>query len=81
MAHVKQGVLLPLERSCARLKSNGRCHGVCGGDFNVVKYPVERLGASRVLHQMRQFNDFIQECELVDLPLRGTTYTWINNQD
>lgn len=52
-----------------------------GGDFNVVRYPGEHWGTIRLSNQMQQFNRFIQECELIDLPLRGASYTWTNNQD
>lgn len=52
-----------------------------GGDFNAVKYPWEWLGATRMTRQMRQFNHFIQELEVVDLPLQGACFTWTNNQD
>lgn len=31
--------------------------------------------------QMRMFNNFIKEFDLVDLPLKGTSFTWSNNQD
>lgn len=30
---------------------------------------------------MRQFNEFIQDFELIDLPLVGASYTWNNHQE
>lgn len=51
-----------------------------GGDINAVRFPEERLGASRLSRHMRNFNGFIQELGLVDLPLRGASFTWKNNQ-
>lgn len=30
---------------------------------------------------MHQFNDFIQELNLMDLPLKGTKFTWSSNQE
>lgn len=50
-----------------------------GGDLNVIWYPGERLGASTMTRHMQQFNEFIQELDLVDLPLQGATFTWTNN--
>lgn len=58
------------------------CALVCvGGDFSVVCFPRERLGATRMSNHMWHFNDFIQAMELVDFPLQGATFTWTNNQD
>lgn len=42
-----------------------------GGDFNAVRHPKEGSGASRMSCHMKLFNTFIQEFDLVDLPLRG----------
>lgn len=52
-----------------------------GGDFNAIRFPVERLGALRMISQMRNFNGFIDDHELVDLPLKGVVFTWTNNLD
>lgn len=52
-----------------------------GGDFNAVWYPSEKLGASRLTNQLGQFNEFIEDHGLVDLPLKGATFTWTNNQE
>lgn len=41
----------------------------------------ERLGAQRTTSHMRQFNDIIQEFDLVDLLLKGVNFTWSNHQD
>ena len=30
---------------------------------------------------MRNFEDFITECELIDLPLRNASFTWSNLQE
>ena len=48
------------------------------GDFNVVRFPNERLGCSQVSPSMMEFSDVIEELNLVDLPLRGGSYTWSN---
>jgi hypothetical protein len=48
------------------------------GDFNVVRYPSERRGCSRVSPSMVEFSNFIESQNLVDLPLMGGSYTWCN---
>lgn len=56
------------------------------GDFNAVRNADERRGSSGTLNsqrlEMREFNDFIYEMELLDLPLAGRKFTWRrpNNQ-
>ncbi|XP_057475897.1 uncharacterized protein LOC130763883 [Actinidia eriantha] len=51
---------------------------VCGGDFNVVRYPHEREGSSKISGAMRDFSDYIMEEELMDLPLEGDQFTKSN---
>jgi hypothetical protein len=41
------------------------------GDFNVVRFPSERKGCTRLMSHMMDFSDFIEESHLVDLPLGG----------
>jgi hypothetical protein len=48
------------------------------GDFNVVCFPNERLGCSRLSVSMIEFSDFIENLSLVNLPLNGGRYTWCN---
>jgi hypothetical protein len=48
------------------------------GDFNVVRFPSERRGCTRVSSTMEEFSDFIDGQTLVDLPLKGGKYTWCN---
>ena len=52
-----------------------------GGDFNVIRRSSEKLGGSRLTSNMRDFDSFIRECELLDPPLRNASFTWSNLQD
>ena len=52
-----------------------------GGDFNVVKFPSERLGSNCFTIAMREFSNFISEQGLIDLPLQGGTFTWSNSRE
>nr|CAN78023.1 hypothetical protein VITISV_015519 [Vitis vinifera] len=54
-----------------------------GGDFNVVRFPGERSGASRLTLAMRRFTWVIDDLHLRNLPLLGGSFTWsggLNNQ-
>ena len=48
---------------------------VVGGDFNVIRRSVEKLGGSRITLNMRRFDELIRELELFDTPLRNTSFT------
>ncbi|GLT48341.1 hypothetical protein SLA2020_219730 [Shorea laevis] len=45
-------------------------------DFNSVTKAEERKGNSGVTTDMREFGSFIQDMELVDIPLVGRKFTW-----
>ena len=45
------------------------------GDFNIVRFPSELLGGSRLTTAMKNFSEFIEELNLIDLPLEGGSYT------
>ncbi|XP_057423791.1 uncharacterized protein LOC130717555 [Lotus japonicus] len=51
------------------------------GDFNVVRSSSERRGVGANSQQHRsesvEFNDFIDEMELLDIPLLGRKFTWV----
>jgi hypothetical protein len=49
-----------------------------GGDFNLVRYPTERAGASDLSPSMRDFSYFIFSMGLLDLSLEGGNFTWSN---
>ncbi|KAI9076668.1 hypothetical protein K1719_041433 [Acacia pycnantha] len=47
------------------------------GDFNEIKTPLEQKGGGRVNEtRCRRFNDWIQECDLIDVDSKGPFYTW-----
>ena len=48
------------------------------GDFNVIRVPSERWGQSGFSPTMVAFLDWIDNLQLVDLPLVGGQYTWCN---
>ena len=52
-----------------------------GRDFNVVRFPSEKLREGRLTGAMTTFSDFISELSLIDLPLLEGQFTWSNNQD
>uniref|UniRef100_A0A2N9HZL3 Endonuclease/exonuclease/phosphatase domain-containing protein n=1 Tax=Fagus sylvatica TaxID=28930 RepID=A0A2N9HZL3_FAGSY len=50
-----------------------------GGDFNVVRFLSERLGADQFTPAMNDFSEFIFSLGLMDIPLKGGKFTWSNN--
>ena len=54
---------------------------VRGSDFNVIRRSSEKLGGSSLTPSMRDFDDFIRECELLDPPLWSAPFTWSNMQE
>jgi exonuclease III len=49
------------------------------GDFNAVLYPEERRGVNTEVYsnlEMTGFRSFLEDVDLVDLPLIGRRYTW-----
>ncbi|XP_028060848.1 uncharacterized protein LOC114264432 [Camellia sinensis] len=51
-----------------------------GGDFNEIKAIGERKGCVRRDRGMQEFNEFLNNIELVDVPMLGRKYTWSNSQ-
>ena len=51
------------------------------GDFNVIRYPAERLGCNSFSPAMFKFSDFVAKHLLVDLPLVGGEYSWFRDSD
>ena len=52
-----------------------------GGNFNVVRFPSERMGSVGFSPGMYDFSDFISDNGLIDIPLSGGNYTWSNNRE
>ncbi|KAK4559331.1 hypothetical protein RGQ29_008522 [Quercus rubra] len=50
-------------------------------DFNIVCFPSERLGGSRLTPAMKNFSEFIEELSLIDLLLEGGSYMWSSGSD
>ncbi|XP_058741846.1 uncharacterized protein LOC131614250 [Vicia villosa] len=48
------------------------------GDFNAIKNCRERKGRSQNVNvnEMKAFGDFIENCNLVDVPCKGKRFTW-----
>ena len=53
----------------------------CIGDFNIVRFPSERLGNSRLTLAMELFSEFVEDLNLIDLPLERGSYTWSRGSD
>lgn len=51
------------------------------GDFNEIRSISERRGCSRRDRGMADLNEFIERCEVHDLPLLGRKYTWGNSME
>lgn len=52
-----------------------------GGDYDEVRSIAERKGCSRRDKGMHDFNNFVEQLELVDLPMLGRNFTWCNSID
>ena len=47
----------------------------CIGDFNIVRFASEQRGGSWLTPAMEKFSEFIDNLNLIDLPLEGGSYT------
>ena len=50
------------------------------GDFNFIRGPENRNKPGGNFTDMNTFNDFIRSQSLIELPIKGRTYTWSNMQ-
>ncbi|KAL8458763.1 hypothetical protein ACS0TY_036319 [Phlomoides rotata] len=59
------------------LQNSEKCVCVVG-DYNAIKEENERVGRAEFTDQrgIRLFQEFIELSNLIDLPLRGHSYTW-----
>ncbi|KAK3198971.1 hypothetical protein Dsin_022386 [Dipteronia sinensis] len=54
---------------------------VIGGDFNTAFDPSERKCGPCNMGSIRNFSTFLHRARLIDIPLRGMTFTWTNFRD
>lgn len=52
-----------------------------GGDFNEIRSVGDRVGYLRRERGMKDFNEFIDRCELTELQMLGRKFTWCNAFD
>lgn len=52
-----------------------------GSDFNVTRFPSERLGEASFSLTMEEFSNFIFEQGPMNIPLQGGNFTWSNHQN
>ncbi|XP_028084671.1 uncharacterized protein LOC114285783 [Camellia sinensis] len=67
--------------SLIKLKMNFQNPWCLCGDFNEIKNISERKGCYRRDRGMKDLNDFIDKCELNDMPLRGRKFMWCNSAE
>lgn len=53
---------------------------ILAGDFNLVRWMIDRSGDYRGDPLMDLFNDFISAAGLIDVPVKNRTYTWSNKR-
>ena len=53
----------------------------CIGDFNIVRFPSERFCNSHLTLAMELFSKFVEDLNLIDLPLEEGSYTWSSGLD
>ncbi|KAK8698655.1 hypothetical protein V6N13_114766 [Hibiscus sabdariffa] len=51
---------------------------IVGGNFNIIRFPEEKVGVSWNRGAMEKFSEFIEDLSLIDLPLQGGNFTWSN---
>lgn len=47
----------------------------------MVRFPYEKKGGRNLTYSMERFEDFINNNELIDLPLVARNNAWSNNQE
>ncbi|XP_058223301.1 uncharacterized protein LOC131333018 [Rhododendron vialii] len=64
-----------------QIKASSQLPWCVGGDLNEIIEIDERVGCTNVNRGMREFKDFINNMELMDIPMQGRKFTWTNFQD
>ncbi|KAL5855882.1 hypothetical protein ACOSQ4_005684 [Xanthoceras sorbifolium] len=55
---------------------------IIGGDFNEILRSEEKLGGLVRSHRaMDSFREVIDDCNLIDMGFKGSSFTWCNRQD
>lgn len=54
---------------------------IMAGDFNMVRWMVDRSSDIRGTNLMDKFNDLIMELQLIDVPLKNRQFTWCNKRE
>ncbi|GMI76305.1 hypothetical protein HRI_001299800 [Hibiscus trionum] len=54
---------------------------IVGGDFNAYLCREEKIGMACNFKTMDRFRNFLDETQLVDLPMQGGCYTWSSNRE
>jgi hypothetical protein len=52
-----------------------------GSGFNITRFPSEKSSEAHLCRAMVEFSDFISEQGLIDLPIVGGSFTWLNSWD
>ena len=60
----------------------GRWNGAwcIGGDWNIIRFPGEKLGGCKFTADIRRFSEWINSHSLVDLLLGGASFTWSSHR-
>lgn len=51
------------------------------GDFNVIRFIHEKSRPSNIMHSMRDFNNFINQCDLCDSSLSNAKFMWTDGKE
>ncbi|KAK3189698.1 hypothetical protein Dsin_029259 [Dipteronia sinensis] len=54
---------------------------ILGGDFYTVLDSSERKGGGGNVTSMRNFGSFISKMKVINIPLRGISFTWTNHRE
>ncbi|GMI63837.1 hypothetical protein HRI_000053000 [Hibiscus trionum] len=76
-----QGERLIVFRELASIIQQSNLLTILRGDFNTVLRPKERLGDSFIISASKDFSNFIEASDLLDLPVSGGRFTWANTRE